>query len=250
MQGAMTRHPTLWEPPDCLAAPSDGDIHVVKLSLADSQGDELRAFLSHDERERANNFRFDRDRDRYIAARAGLRQILGTCLNTDPRELVFEYGAQGKPALAGSEFSLRFNLSHSGEMAIYALADGRDIGVDIERLDTRRDHDGIADRFFSAGESEALSMIPEKVRAHAFTQLWVRKEAFLKARGQGLFMSLDEVEISVGHEAPRIIAVSGESAGCASWFIADIEADPNYAAAVVALGPEVAIRGYTWNVDL
>jgi len=243
----MTRHPIVWEPPERLVAPSGSSIRIVKLALADGGGDELRAVLSEDERERADKFRFDRDRKHFITARAGLRQILATCLNRDPHELVFEYGEQGKPELTGLDFALRFNLSHSGNMAVYALAEGRDVGIDVERYDTRRDHDGIASRFFTNGESQALSKIPERERAHAFTQLWVRKEAFLKACGQGLFMSLDTVEISVGYDAPHIVALSGEPADSASWFIADIDADPEYAASIVVSGSEVAIRGYTWT---
>ena len=246
----MTRHPAAWEQPDRLAAPSGGDIHIVRLPLAGDRGDLLRAVLSVDERERADRFRFDRDRGRFIAARAGLRQILGACLNSDPRELVFEYGSQGKPALAGSGSLLQFNLSHSGDMAVYALADGREIGIDIERLDAQRDNDGIANRFFTAVESKTLSMIPNERRHLAFTQLWVRKEAFLKAQGQGLFMSLDGMEISVGHEAPRIIALPDEPSADSSWFISDIDADPDYASAVVVSGPEGVIRGYTWNAGV
>ena len=242
----MTRHPIFWEPPERLAAPSGSNIHIVKLVLADAGGDELRAVLREDERDRADKFRFDRDRSRFIAARAGLRQILATCLNCDPHEPVFEYGERGKPKLSGLDSALRFNLSHSGNIAMYALAEGRDIGIDVERYDKRRDHNRIAGRFFTSAENETLSKIPEKERAQAFTQLWVRKEAFLKACGQGLFMSLDTIEVSVGRDAPRIIALSGEPANAVSWVIADIDPGPEYAAAVVVSGSDVTIRGYTW----
>ena len=146
--------------------------------------------LSDDECERAARFRFDRDRRRFVAGRSALRSLVGSYLDVAPDEVAFEYGPQGKPFVPGA--TLSFNVSHSGGQAVYAFGSGLEVGVDVELLDHARYGDDVAERFFSPQEVATLRGLAPAMRPDAFLRCWTRKEAFIKARGEGLSLPLDE----------------------------------------------------------
>ena len=160
------------------------DLVVESLDVDDAP---LRALLSPDEQQRAARLVFREDRRRYIVARARLRQLLGARLDAGPETLHFVYSEHGKPALAAGE--LRFNLSHCEDVAVYAFADGREVGVDVEREREVEDAEAIAERCFSPAERDAC-------RALGFLYCWTRKEAFVKALGSGLSSPLPELDVS------------------------------------------------------
>jgi 4'-phosphopantetheinyl transferase len=181
------------------------ELHVWEASLARSAAQTalLRDLLSPDERDRADRFRFDRDRDRYTAARGMLRILLGAYLGRPPASLTFDYGRFQKPALRGG--GLSFNLSHSGPVALYAICAGGEVGIDIERDDADFARERIAEHFFSTSEVQALRSVPQALQARAFLHCWTRKEAFIKARGDGLSLALDSFDVSLKPGYPALL---------------------------------------------
>jgi 4'-phosphopantetheinyl transferase len=185
------------------------EVHWVSIDVDADRLSELDALLSGEERERAARFRFERDRNHFIACRGMLRELLGV----DARRS-FTYNAYGKPRLENSE--VRFNVSHSRGMAMIAVTRGREVGCDIEWIDpTFADH-AIAERFFSREEAAMLRGLSEEERRTEFFRCWTRKEAFIKALGVGMSMGLDRV--------------GGDQPG---WVFRDVDAPEGYAAAVV-----------------
>jgi 4'-phosphopantetheinyl transferase len=173
-------------------------MHELVLHALDVDAGPLARLLSADEGERAGRFAFERDRRRYVVARARLRQLLGERLGAAPESLRFVYHAHGKPALARcpGQRDLRFNVSHCGEVAAYAFADGREVGVDIEEVRALPDADALAMRFFSPDERAAYLSLPRQARPRGFFNCWTRKEAFVKALGAGLSQPLDAFDVS------------------------------------------------------
>src|SRR5215813_13484193 len=155
--------------------------------------------LAPDEKQRALKFHFQRECDRFIVARGLLRAILGSYLSQAPEQIRFAYNEFGKPALRNvlGESALEFNLSHADNRAIFAVARQRRLGIDIERMRTDLANDTVAKHFFSAREQEDLSTLgPEEWRRGFFT-CWTRKEAFVKAQGEGLSIPLNEFDVSL-----------------------------------------------------
>ena len=179
-------------------------------SLSPRQLEELSGVLDPAEQTRAARFHFEHDRRHYLASRGLLRQVLGTALDKPASTLAFEYGAQGKPALAAEfmqERILRFNLSHSTGWAMFALAWDRELGVDLEsgaRLE-RDAHglSGLAGRVLSARELSIWEALPEAEREAAFLRAWTRKEACAKATGKGLFDEVNRLEVALDAAAPK-----------------------------------------------
>jgi 4'-phosphopantetheinyl transferase len=147
----------------------------------------LYATLTRDERNRSARLRFERDRQRFIVAHGVLRELLGRYLGTEPGQIRFVYSAFGKPALS-PEFGgrLKFNLSHSGDLALIAIAANAEVGVDVEYIRSQPDYAAIARCFFSAAEADHLSRLPSHLCHEAFFRCWTRKEAYAKGRGEGL----------------------------------------------------------------
>ena len=157
-----------WPAVSRIVGPAPGEVRIwtADLEPGASAIDRLVPLLSADERERAERFHFRRDAMRWIAARSALREILGGCLDADPRALVFAYGDKGKPALAGpaDERDLQFSLAHSAHLAAYAVTVGCPVGVDVERMRPLPDMDRIAERTFSRQECAALRALPVALR--------------------------------------------------------------------------------------
>lgn len=223
-------------------------IHLWSVRL-DPPGDRveaLRRLLSADEVARADRFHFERHRRRFTVGRAALRILLGAYLARDPAEISFVYGEKGKPALApaaGAAPDLRFNLSNSHELALVGVVRGREIGVDVEHLRTLDDSESIARRFFSAAESETLLALPPEQREIGFFNCWTRKEAYLKAVGDGLTAPLDAFDVTlVPGEPPRMLTLEGSPERARSWTLSHLEPAPGYVGAL-------AIEEGGWSLD-
>lgn len=194
-------------------------VHVWRVSLATCPPD-ARALLSADERERAGRFHFARDRDRFTAARAALRRVLGDYLERAPDALTFAYSSHGKPSIDG----LAFNVSHSNELALIAVTRGREVGIDIEWHRPDVDLPSVARSSFSDTEQRALFALPPAEQLDAFYRIWTRKESYIKAHGDGLSLPLDSFSVLTDD------AIAG-------WEIRGIAIDPGYSAALTITSP-------------
>ena len=210
-------------------------------SIADGQWESL---LSSDERERALRFRFPLHSRRFSATRGLLRIVLGAYINTDPETLCFRYSDKGKPALGGIHEAspMRFNLSHSEKVVLLAVTLGREIGVDVEYMRPDFELESTAQRFFSPAERETLHTIPVAQRRLAFFNCWSRKEAFIKAKGDGLSLPLDQFDVSLTPGEPAEILSTRPHAGeKTNWSLRALDAGPDYAAALALGGSNVRI---------
>ena len=220
------------------------EVHVwwTSLDFRVSCIENLKWTLTPEERARAKRFYFQRDHDRFIAARGLLRVILGYYLNAKPSRLEFCYNHHGKPYLAGEfrQNSLRFNLSRSHEVALYAVCRGREIGVDIERIEPEVADEQIAEHFFSPLEVAKLDALPSDVRHEAFFKFWTRKEAYLKASGVGLSLPIDGFDVSLVPEKPAaLLSTRWDPKDAVRWSLQDLDPLPGYAATL-------AVRGGGW----
>jgi 4'-phosphopantetheinyl transferase len=203
----------------------------------------LYATLSLDERDRSARFRFERDRQRFIVARGVLRDLLGRYLQTQPSEIDFVYNAFGKPDL-GPEFAsrLKFNLSHSAGLALIAITAASDVGVDLEYIRAQADYADIARRFFSAVEVDYLMARPNHLRAETFFSCWTKKEAYLKACGEGLAAPLNGFSVPLTTD-PAHTAVD-------RWSLYTLRPAPDYAGALAIEGTGWRLRQWQWNWSL
>lgn len=177
-------------------------LHLWHLSITDLAADEhhLVKLLDDAEIERANRFRFAEHRLRFIITHGILREILSRYTAIPAQEIIYSYGQRGKPFLQDNPLNLQFNMSHSGDLAIYALTIGAAIGVDIEKVE-HKFNDDVAKRFFSEQEYQALIALPEAERINAFYRLWAAKEALIKAVGEGLYVPLGSFSIELQQPA-------------------------------------------------
>jgi 4'-phosphopantetheinyl transferase len=220
--------------------PSDDDVHVWRISLVqpDHVIDSVRALLTPDEQARATRFHFARDRDRSIIGRGSLRVLLGRYLGTAPERVNFAYGAFGKPALANPSPGIEFNLTHAGELALCAVARRRPVGIDLEPIRPMPDAERIATRFFSPREQAELLGLPSEERAAAFLRCWTRKEAFIKALGEGLSHPLDQFDVTLAANMPaRLVSVIGRPGDVDRWQLLHIDPGPAYVGALVVERP-------------
>lgn len=221
---------------------ADEDVEVVSVRL-DVTRDALRsaaALLSNDERQRASRFAFERDRNRFLAARGRLRELLAARLGVAPAAVQLVYGARGKPALSPhfADAELHFNVSHCGDVAAYAFARRREVGVDVEHVRLMPDSDEIAARFFSRRENEAYRALDPRDKLVGFFNCWTRKEAFVKATGCGLGDPLDFFDVSLApSEPPRILRVNDRTGDDCGWSLASFSPAPRFVAALVTKRP-------------
>lgn len=230
-----------WPPaPEELALhSSEVQVWCASLDLPSAWRHSLGQTLAEDELERAARFHFERDRRRFVARRGLLRVILGRYLGVQPDRVRFVYSDYGKPALApGFTYGgLRFNLSHAAGISLYAFAVGRDVGVDVEHLRSDFEREQIAERFFSLHERSVLSSLPPKARIQAFFNCWTRKEAYIKARGEGLSLPLDQFDVSLAPAEPaRLLATRGDLEDAERWSLYHLEPAPGYIAALAVEG--------------
>ena len=214
---------------------TDIDVWMMCLDLMPVQVRQWENLLSDDEASRAARFHFERDRRRFIAARGTLRLLLGGYLEMAPAAIKFNYGATGKPAIAPPAGTIHFNLSHSGERALYAFSSSRPLGVDIEYLHHDLDHKSLSERFFSPAECAALDRLPDCERKRAFLVHWTRKEAVVKASGEGLSLPIDRLYVAT----PPGLASRPPGTAVAlldgrAWHIHAPEVGDDYTAAIAA----------------
>jgi 4'-phosphopantetheinyl transferase len=229
------------------------EIHVwrAELDRPEAAVERMARTLSPDEQERAKRFVLERVRTRFVAGRGLLRAILGRYLGREPHRLRFTYRERGKPALAPAESTdLSFNVSHSGGVALFAVARGREVGVDVEQLRPMPRAERIAERFFSVPERRALAALPAARLVEGFFTCWTRKEAYIKARGDGLGHPLDQFAVTIAPDEPaRLSAVGhGDASEIARWSLEGLPPGPGYVAALSAGGRgwRVTSRDWTW----
>ncbi len=237
---------TDWLTPPGDVSLSAHEVHVWRASLdmTPPQAENLKETLSADELSRADRFHFQKDRDHYIAARGLLRSMLGRYLKITPGEVSFSYGPFGKPELknTGVDKQLRFNISHSQGIALFAFAQGRDIGVDLECIRSDISSEDIAEKFFSKREFDTLNALPEHKRQKAFFTFWTRKEAYLKARGKGLSGDLRNFDVTPASGEPaELFEIQGFRQDGVSWLLRDLDVGPGYTAAL-------AVEGHDWQL--
>ncbi len=215
---------------------------LADLDAASNELEALSPTLSADEQERATRFRFEADRNRYVAGRGLLRLLLAGYLAVHPREIQLRYGPRGKPYLA-EDLTLHFNLAHSQGLALYAIALGREVGVDLEAIRPQLPWESLAPSVLSKTEAAAVAALPEDRRVEAFLVLWTRKEALAKGIGDGLQIPLSRLEIcdldesaggspSPSPEAPPTGRPPMSFTGCGRWLVWDLYPAPGYAAAL------------------
>jgi 4'-phosphopantetheinyl transferase len=222
--------------------PSSHEVHVFAASLESAPGSSPECWgdLSADEQARANRYATPELRARYVMARGILRRLLSAYLPIAAREIVFGYGAHGKPHLVGTA-RLAFNVSHADDRAIYAVTADREVGIDIESTARAVDIDGVARTAFSPHECETLAALPAEARRAAFFRLWTRKEAYIKTRGEGF--AYPTRSFSVSHCADDDALIGDERAFDAPrrWRVRGLDAPPGFAAAVAAEGRDWSV---------
>ena len=244
--------PPGWQqPPQNLALPHH-EVHVwvTPLDLPSSATSELLEALSPEERARASRFRALRDRERYIIAHGALRDILGRYLSLAPADVRLCVAPSGKPALAPAAPGqhLEFNLSHSHELALIAVGSGRQLGVDVERIRPEAPGEAIVERFFAPAEAAVLRTLPSEARLAAFFAGWTRKEAYSKARGDGLRKPLNQFAVIIAPEQPAALLYDASDLTAASrWSLRTLDVGRTYAAAVAIEGHGWRLRRWLWS---
>jgi 4'-phosphopantetheinyl transferase len=217
------------------------ELRAVALAIPDAEVAEARALLSTDERERADRFVFARDARRYTVCRAALRSALAEHVGADPREIAFEYSPYGKPRLTGSR-GLSFNVSHSGDLGVIALAAGRELGVDVEERRRVEDCLRLAELVFSPLEQARLAALPAAGRDDAFLVCWTRKEAFAKACGDGLSHPLDRFTVAFEPRTrARVLHVDGDPEEPGRWWLAELRPAPGFVGSLASRGAPAEI---------
>lgn len=226
------------------------DIWRIELNLEAGCLPALQALLSSEEADQARRFHFERDRRRYLVSHAALRCILGGYLDLSPQSIAFRFSRHGKPSLR-EHGGLYFNLAHSHELALVAVTGLGEVGVDIEHVRPLEDMDSIARHSFSEHEYNQLQALPAGERLQGFFQCWSRKEAFIKALGEGLSYPLQQFSVTFGSEiSSRLAAISAGTDEAARWTLRGIEMDDQeYAAAYAVRATGVQERRWQMHFD-
>jgi 4'-phosphopantetheinyl transferase len=234
-------------PPDSLDLESRHvDVWRIFLNLSADSVKPIESTLSADEANRAARFHFKADKDRFIAAPGALRDILARYLTCGAGELTFSVNPYGKPIL--NDHKLEFNLSHSGDFALVAVAQERKVGVDVERIRQGISSHVIARQYFSKSEIAELQSLPLEQRESAFFTCWTRKEAYIKAQGIGLSLPLESFDVSLTPNEPAILrAVRPDPQEANRWTLLSLDVDPNYAGALAVEGAALDFRLFSYD---
>jgi 4'-phosphopantetheinyl transferase len=239
-----------WKPAQSADSFPVNRVDVWRVSLASASDEEDKAnVLSSDEIARANRFHFEKDRLHFVRCRAALRRLLGRYLAIPAAEVRFEYLTNGKPQLAAdqNQRSLQFNVSHSAGLALIAFGTERGLGVDIEKIRADVDTAALSERFFSLRERAGLKQLPEQSRVAGFFACWTRKEAFLKATGEGLSFPLADFSVSTHPERDaELEEIQGSAEVGKQWFLADLAVSPEYRAALALQSNPCELRTFTF----
>jgi 4'-phosphopantetheinyl transferase len=235
------------------------DAVCVWQARLDAGADRLDGYghvLSQDEHARAKRFVFDRDRRRFIVARAALRQVLAAYLEVAPEQLEFDYGERGKPALRGSRGAdwLRFNVAHSDELALIGVARGLTLGVDVEYARPLPDALSIAEHYFTPAEKAVLRAADGVAQQRVFFTYWTRKEAVLKATGDGLSLPLDQVNVewtsTAESESTHCLEVLDLAGVSHTLRVVDLVPADGYLGALAVGSQRVQIEHREWPANL
>jgi 4'-phosphopantetheinyl transferase len=229
-----------------------GQVHLWwrSLNVSDPVSDALVGeTLSPDEHERAARFYFARDRRQFVLARGMLRVILALYVGRRPQDLRFQYLAHGKPRLADPVVDVEFNLTHSHGMVLCAVARGQQVGVDVERLQPVADIEHLAATAFSRIEQKALFELEPAQRLLGFLNCWTRKEAYVKARGDGLAMPLDAFDVSLKPGEPAaLLANRLDRNEVGRWTLAAVSPAEGYVGALAVRGQETRVSLRQWKM--
>ncbi len=228
---------------------SEGEIHVwsANLDIQKEVSDIYWSVLSVDEKERANRFRFVKDKTHYIAARGILRHLLGQYLNENPKRLQFQYSDYQKPFLE-HQSEMEFNVSHSGSYGLFVFTIKNSIGIDIEYTQRPIEVAAVASRFFSKKEAEKLLALPISTHQEAFYNCWTRKEAIIKAIGQGLSFPLDQFEVTLApNSEAELLATYWDEAEVGQWEMRSFVPAPNYIGALAIRTKIESIQYFKWE---
>ena len=222
------------------------DIWLVGLEQSDTVRAKLWPLLNEEEQARAKRFYFDIHRHHFIVGRGLLRILLGKYLNLAPEKIVFAYGEHGKPYLPNT--TLNFNISHSYGMALLAFTQGRELGVDIEQIRPLEDAAAIAKMNFSAKEVAEYTAVPDTQKPLAFYNCWTRKEAFIKAIGEGLTCPLDSFDVTlIPGEPAQLLQVKGSAAEANKWRLQSLNPVEGYVGAIIATGQDWQLNCWQWT---
>lgn len=228
------------------------DIWHFSLHQQDHSLAQLQNLLNAEEREKAGRFSTKLLQCRFVVGRASLRLILGRYLDKAPQELTFEYGEFGKPTLAEktNPNSLQFNMSHSHDLGVIAVAHGRRVGIDIEQVRNIEDMDSIVLKTFSPLEQSVYSGIPVDEKGTAFLRCWTRKEAYLKATGMGLSLPLDNFDVTLapGDDA-RLLRVEHDSNEVSRWSFSDLDFESDYIGTIAVEGKCSSQKLFAFNAE-
>ncbi len=239
-----------WDPATTPIPLGDDDVHLWKAHIARSQDavERLWQVLESDEKERAERFRFERDRNAFVVSRGLLRTLTAEYLSCGVEAIDLVQGPYGKPQLAGPVSDLRFNVSHSGDLSVLAFASGAEIGVDVEKTTRDIPFLDIGRRFFARSEMDVMERLPSARIRDAFYACWTRKEAYIKALGLGVTHGLSNFAVSVHpDDAPSLLASDLDPAAPERWEIADFYPDRGYRGALAIQGKGRAVRLFEWR---
>ena len=232
-----------WTIPSVHPSLSRDEVHVWRASLDRPAADYAR-LLSRDEQARADRLRFEQLKQRFIVGCGTRKVILGHYLNVAPKEVEFDYLPNGKPVLSSGllHSALCFNLSHSDEMLLLAVTHHRAVGIDIEHIRSDVDVENLANQFFSPAERAELEALPSNKKLASFFSGWTRKEAFLKARGEGITYPLDQFSVSMDCDQPaKLLDVKDDPQELTRWSFHTLAPAPGYTGALV-------VEGHHWHL--
>ena len=241
-----------WKTSRLLPTLAENEVHIWRASLHTERSvlHTLQRLLADDEVTKARQFYFEKDRQHFIIARGVLRTLLSHYLNVPAHLLSFIYNAYGKPSL-GSPFReshLHFNLSHSQDIALYAFTYTRQIGIDVEYMRSDINYEELASSSFSAHEQTILSTLPQDLTRQAFFNCWTRKEAYIKARGKGISIPLDQFDVSLRPGEPAMLLASREvPQELTHWSLQEFLPASSYAGAVAVEGSGWYVNYWQWQ---
>src|SRR5215831_1823103 len=229
-----------------------GEVHVwhARLSLSTADLSKLRGSLSPEEQDRAGRFRSEHDRMRFVLGRIVARSVLGHCLQQPAADVRLTLDHSGKPVVASpSETPIHFNISHSGDYVLFALARDRRVGVDVEQIRETKDLNEIAAQFFSKIEYSRLLTVPERLRTESFYRCWTMKEAYLKADGNGFRLPMDSFDVAfLPGEMPRLLETRFDHVDARRWCFYELDLGSFYLAALATeSAPELELKLWDWN---
>ena len=239
---------TRWNKPQQFPKLHQGDIHVWLLKVTDYSSKKLWPFLNKTEKQRAHGFTFAEHREKFIITHGILRLLLSKYLLQDPKTIKFTHNKQGKPTITKNE--LEFNISHSGDLALFAFAKNISLGVDVEAIKPKIEYEDIAKRFFSPTEYEQLLRVPTKIRKTAFFNCWTRKEAFIKAVGEGLSFPLSDFEVNIQEtksSQSQLLKIH-QTYNAKDWSILSLNILGKYTAAIAFNAKVNDIKIHNWKV--